>query len=176
MIQITVIGTTPKQLAEMIEIKSENVKMGLVETATEARKMMADIIGLGYQGKGKRDGSHGKLEGAIKVEKLADDEVGVGNILEMNKDVPYWMLLNNGGMVSPGARKVAGYFGNDNAPNSSFTGTGVGKEQFFNAWFTHMMIVKNPIGAVNYIEKTKDWLKTVMGARFSAWVNKKSVR
>lgn len=176
MIEVTIIGTTPKQLAEMIEITNINIKTGLEDIANEVRKNMIDIIGLGYQGKGKRDGSHGKLESTIQVEKLSDDEFGVGNIMKLNQETPYWMLLNNGGMVSPGARRVPGYFGNDNPPDASFTGTGVGKEEFFYAWFTHMMIVKNPIGAVNYIEKTKDWLKMSMNGKFRAWVNKKSVR
>ena len=176
MIEITIIGTTPKKLAELITMKSITTREGVAATAEETRKMMVDIIGLGYQGKGKRDGSHGKLESNIQVEMVTQDDYGVGNISKMSAEAPYWMLLNNGGMVSPGARKVPGYFGNDNAPSSSFAGTGVGKDQFMYSWFTHMMMVKNPIGAVNYIEKTKDWLKTVMGAKFSAWVNKTTIR
>lgn len=176
MIEVTIIGTTPKQLAEIINITHTNTQQGIAETSEEVRKHMIDIIALGYQGKGKRAGSHGKLESTIKSEKITDDDYGVGNIMEMNKETPYWMLLNNGGMVSPGARKVPGYFDNDIAPDKSFAVTGVGKQEFNYAWFTNMMIVKNPIGPVNYIEKTKDWLKTVMGGKFSAWVNKKSIR
>ena len=108
----------------------------------------------------------------------------------MNQLTPYWMLLNNGGMVGLKARRVPGYF--DSAirvPLAGLAGTGVGKEQYIYSprgslafSFTgvdksegkYLLIVKNPIGAVNYIEKTKDWLKTVMGGKFSAWVNKGS--
>lgn len=192
MISVTVIGTTPRQLAELIEIAHINTQKGLEDTALETRTHMIDIIGLGYQGRGKRAGSHGELENAIQAHKLSDDDYGVGDILTMNQTVPYWMLLNNGGMVALKARRVPGYFDSSiRMPIAGLAGTGVGKEEYVYSprgalafSFTgvgkssgkYLMIVKNPIGAVNYIEKTKDWLKTVMGGKFSAWVNKKSVR
>lgn len=192
MISVTVIGTTPKQLAELINITHINTQQGLSDTALETRKHMVDIVALGYQGRGKRAGSQGDLEYAIQAEKLTDDDYGVGNISTLNRVTPYWMLLNNGGMVALKARRVPGYFDSAlRAPIGGFAGTGVGKEEYIYSprgalafSFTgvdksegkYLMIVTNPIGAVNYIEKTKEWLKTVMGGKFSAWVNKKTVR
>ena len=190
MIYVTTVGTKPDQFIEITQSVYLACKKGLEETAHETRKKMVDIVGLGYQGKGKRAGSDGRLENAIQVDKVMEDSFGVGNISAMNQAVPYWGLINSGGMVALKARRVPGYF--DSAiriPLAGLAGTGVGKEQYIYSprgalafSFTgvdksegkYLMIVNNPIGAVNYIEKTKDWLKNVMIIKFNSWT--KSVK
>jgi hypothetical protein len=192
MLQVTLIGTTPAQLAEIIHMVHMNTVQGMSETALETRKYMTDIIAAGAGGKGKRDGSHGHLESLIQAEKVDEETFGVGNIERLNQETGgalYWMLLNNGGMVGAKARRVPGYFdssvrrptaGLRNAKEGfvyaprgtlsfSFTGVDTGQGKY-------LMLVDKAIDPVNYIEKTKNWLKTVMGGKFSEWSNKKTNR
>jgi len=173
-ITVTTIGTSPQQLIDITQSVYLKTKKGLEETAHETRKHMVEIVEKGFQGKGKRDGSTGVLEDAILVERLDEDSFGVGNIASMNVVAPYWGLLNSGGMVSPKARIVPGYFGNGSPPDLAMKGTGVGKERFNYSPFVYgggsfIMKVNSPIGAVNYIEKTQDWLRTMMTLKFYSW-------
>jgi hypothetical protein len=188
MIEVIITGTTPAKMAEIIQMVHINTQKGLADTAMETRKYMTDIIAGGADGKGKREGSIGNLENLIQAEKIDDDSYGVGNIGLLNQEngARYWLLLNNGGMVALKAQKVPGFFDSSirrptgglmnakemfvYAPRGtlafSFTGTDTGQGKY-------MMYVKNPIKPVHYIEQTKNWLKSVMGGKFSAMVNVK---
>jgi len=188
MITVTVTGTKPEQMIEIVEGVIENCKKGISEVAQDSRNTMVGYVQAGYMGRGKRDGSKGDLENSIQAEQIDNDSWGVGNIKNLNHDAPYWGLLNAGGMVAIKARRVPGYFGDGRPPMAGYAGTGVGKEQFT---YTprgqkdyagpgvfggkqFLMVVQNPIGAVNYIEKTKDWLSTVMKVQFAQWTKSQS--
>lgn len=181
MIYVTITGTLPKNMLQMMRNVYLRCKKGMEDTAYDARHYMVSII----EHAKKRDGSTGRLENAILVEKIDSYSYGVGNIPFMSQpDVaPYWGLLNAGGMVPPKARKVGGYFGENRPPLSQYAGTGGGTEHW-----TYMprdqksysggglfggrkflMIVENPIAPMNYIEQTTNWLRNIMSLRISSW-------
>lgn len=167
MIEVKITGCTPDKLIKIVEQTTLNIQTGLEDLANETRYKMVSII---EQNK-HREGSPGKLETAIQVEQIGEGSYGIGNIDFMSQPnvAPHWYLLNYGGMVSPSAQRVPGYFGDNGAPNASMAGTGIGSESFTYAPYSYLMIVKNPIAPVNYIEKTKDWLKNIAGEKFQGW-------
>jgi len=183
MITVTVQGTTPAKLKMIVEGVVERCTRGTADVAHETRNEMVGYIKAGYMGRGRRDGSSGNLEAMMQVENPTHNTYGIGNIMNLNVVTPYWALLNAGGMVAIKARRVPGYFGENRPPMSAFAGTGVGKEQFtytprgqkdfsgpgLYGGRQFLMVVNNPIGAVNYIEKTMFWLSVVMKVKFGQW-------
>jgi hypothetical protein len=167
MITVKVVGTTPDKFIKIVDEAILNIQTGIDSVSNEARFKMVNII---EQHK-KREGSSGRLENSIQVDKISDTHYGIGNMDFMDKEeqAPHWHIINYGGMVSSQARLVGGYFGSNEAPNKNLKGTGVGGQSFTQAYGTFMMHVDSPIAAVNYIEKTKDWLKNVMGDKFQGW-------
>lgn len=173
MITVKITGTTPEMFIKIVDEAILNVNNGMDSIANESRFKMVSII---EQNK-KRKGSSGRLENSIQVDKLSDNHYGVGDTDFMDQDnqAPHWHLINYGGMVSDRARLVPGFFGNDSPPDPAMRGTGGGTEAFTYAPYSYMMHVKSPIAAMNYIEKTKDWLKSVMGDKFQGWTRRYSV-
>lgn len=159
-------GPTPQEFAQDINFKFISIKDGLSTLARGAVSHMHSTI----KGSKKRSGSNNKLENAIKVEVVIDDEnerkLGIGNIDWLNRFSPFWYFLNYGisqkGMTIPGrGKKVGGFFGSSDAPDSNLAGTGVGTDGFTHQRNTYIMQAKNPITPVLYIEKTVNWLKSV---------------
>ena len=173
MITVKVVGTTPDMFIKIVDEAILNINSGMDSVANEARFKMVNII---EQNK-KREGSSGRLENSIQVDRLSDNHYGVGNTDFMSQPevAPHWHIINYGGMVSEKARRVPGFFGNDSPPNPAMRGTGGGTEAFTYAPYSYMMHVKSPIAGINYIEKTKDWLMSVMGDKFRGWTKRYSV-
>ena len=160
--------------------KATKINKFLVDFAGEVADTMRNII----TSNKKRQGGTNLLENTIDVE-IIPDGVGVGNIDKLNTVVPYWAMLNWGGMVALKAQKVPGFFSMTggpfmgNPPDSSKAGTGPsggGKEYFYytprGINFPHyMMIVKNPITGINFVEKTQDWVKNQFAVKFGGVVN-----
>jgi hypothetical protein len=78
--------------------------------------------------------------------------VGIGNIEKLNKEVPYWLVVNNGGYI-PGP--VHGYFTGGNPQG----GAG-GDSDFAYNKKGPLMTPHTPIRPMNYIEKTIQWANT----------------
>jgi len=177
-VTVTIVGPQPQDILNIVTQVHSRVGKGIADIAKESREYMVNII---RQNK-KRAGSAGLLEETIKVEEgkstgiFGDKVVGVGNIAELNQYTPYWALLNYGGMVPMRAQVVPGYFNGNLPPLGGLAGTGIGTEQFFHVpkgssstltGKSYLMIVDSPIKAVNYIEKTKAHLSTIMGSKFT---------
>lgn len=125
-------------------------------------------------------GSRGNLEKSIDfyVEDLPNNyTVGVGLRSHMDQVAPYWYIVNFGGFTTVSARgeTIWGNF-EGYAPRITSAGTGVGTESFFKTGFgggeSFPMTPKNPIWAMNYIEKTSSWLSTVHRVHYSGKTGK----
>jgi hypothetical protein len=171
----------PEMWGAYLDRKRQSVREAMIKLGEDARAYMIGLIQAGYEGRGKREGSIGTLESSIQVEQPSPDVVGIGNINTMNERAKYWAIINWGGMVASKARRVPGFFDGNREPLGGFRGTGVGKEEFFytprglklfvygganKSPKTSMMIVRNPIGPVGYIEKTQSWLMDVAKVTF----------
>ena len=107
-----------------------------------------------------REGKTGNLANAMKLDLIAGEGMvgwGIGKIEDLNKNVPYWYLINFGGLttIAREGRGVGGYFGTGDAPDSKYRGTGVGSQRFTQARDYFIMKPKSPIKGMNYIESTR---------------------
>jgi len=111
-----------------------------------------------------RKGGTGKLAKAITFD--ADDPAGavswgIGNIDVLNKEVPYWYVINYGRKVSgepfiPGGGKfVPGFFGNGVAPDPSMRGVGTERFTYTPGKGIDSGMVAGIIRPINYIEMTE---------------------
>ena len=148
-------------------------------------KIQTTIIGLGeyilqylqtyINTRSHRDGKTGNLANAMTLTKdLSPTTVGwgIGKIVDLNRNAPYWRMINYGGLtwVAKTGRGVPGYFGTGDAPDSAQRGSGVGTQRFHydKGGSSFMMFPKNPIYPQNYIETT--WLQ--MNREFQKLLNK----
>lgn len=113
------------------------------------------IIRQNIQASIKRSGSTGNLASGFFTEKILNGH-GVGNIDELNRELPYWAWMNDGiagtgRRIPPGSDEVnnRGAF----QPGDSAPGTGSNQRWRVGTGF-HLIFPKNPIEAKNYIENT----------------------
>jgi len=112
-----------------------------------------------------RDGSTGNLVRSINIEywsqgakeTLAGEAYagwGIGKMSDMDKDAPYWYLINYGGMsfIAKFGLGVGGSF-NGEAPDPMKAGSGVGTQRFGSGNF--VMFPKSPILPMGYIEASR---------------------
>ena len=96
------------------------------------------------------------LEDTIQAEYFDDGGWGVGDMDQLDENAPYWLAVNYGSDHMVGKIVPQGAFAPGNPepdPNNFREGRwkkGQGK---------HLFVVKNPIPAMNYIEKTINWLQ-----------------
>lgn len=112
----------------------------------------------------RRDGATGNLANAMTLDidstaGQAQVSWGIGHIPTLNSKVPYWRLINFGGLTwaAKTGRGVPGFFGTGNAPDPTKRGTAVGTERFvYDTSDKHsMMFPKSPIKPMNYVEATR---------------------
>lgn len=72
------------------------------------------------------------------------DGIGIGDVETLNKEVPYWKVINDGNYVPPRTR-------------GTFLG-GAGSSFFYHADAPYMTPTKS-VPAMQYIEKTMTWVK-----------------
>jgi len=172
-IKVVKVGGGVDEWIQDIQFKFINIMEGTALLSDETRDNMRMTI----QTNKHREGSANRLEKSINSYKESDTAYGVGLITEMDTYAPYWKLINWGGFVSERARRVPGYFGNNEAPAFGYKGTGIGWQHFqytpneasADRGGTFLMKVDNPIMAMNYIEKTIMWLDTVWKVHFYNW-------
>ena len=169
-IKITEVGTPPLVVVRDIQFRFIKLKQGIQVLGETARDKMRNIISTE---KHRKKESQGNLESAINTYPSADGwSVGVGDLEELNYLAPYWYLCNYGGMSAIAARggTIYGQF-EGSPPQGRYAGTGVGRQYFYQNSFTaegemfHMK-PKNPVWAMNYIEKTTSWLVTIWKVHF----------
>ena len=166
-VKVHITGTKPQDFIKEINLKFISVSKGLYALAVAGRDRMRNIIVTSK----RREGSQGLLEKAIDVERVGDYFIGLGNTVLLDNKVPYWYLINYGGFSAPAQRGmlVPGYFGNHESPAPGYKGTGIGWQKFTYAPNTFMMKPESPIMAMNYREKTINWLNTIIGIEFDKW-------
>ncbi len=90
------------------------------------------------------------LENSITAETLnvtGGIEIGIGNIVKMNAEAPYWEVINNGGYIPP---INLGYFGIGEPPSANGSGqnwTHTGSSKDF------LMKPKKAIEGIDYVGK-----------------------
>lgn len=169
-------------LQSLIEKSKDDIKSKLIELGQQTATIMQANINSGIH----RNGSSGKLANAVDVtieEGLDTFSVGVGNIDKLNRNAPYWFVVNYGRSYPKGSSyedaiknidalpkfipgngnlTPAGSF-NGFAPDPSLAGTGVGGSRWGVGTGNFGLIAKNPINPINYIEKTSAWLSQMWG-------------
>lgn len=125
----------------------EQIKKGLLRAGFAAEKKMKENI------RPKRTGSTGKLARSITLENfgtIGGYFVGIGNITKMDKEAPYWAIVNYGGTPNFG--------GNYHFVPGSFNGSIF---EYSPGAKTGKMLpsgIKGNVRPMNYIEKTASWV------------------
>lgn len=107
-------------------------------------KNTTDEMKTQIKGSINRSNSTGALEDSISFEKISDG-YGVGNISEMNQNVPYWRHVNFGS-------QAIGANHDHRVPTGAFTRSTGGRWQVESGNFS--FIPTKPIAPLNYIDKT----------------------
>jgi hypothetical protein len=178
-IKMVKVGGGVEQWAQDIQFKFIKVMEGTAILSDETRDYMRNTIQMNK----RREGSANRLERSINSYKESNTAYGVGLITEMDTYAPYWKLINWGGFVSEKARRVPGYFGNNEPPSFGYKGTGIGWQSFTytpneasaDRGGTFFMKVDSPIMAMNYIEKTTMWLSIVWKVHFYNWTRETKI-
>jgi|WetSurSiteA1Bulk_404760.scaffolds.fasta_scaffold01837_2 hypothetical protein len=174
-VTITRYGMSPEQLEQEIELQFISIKNGIQALALETQKQMQQNIVNNIH----RPDSTGNLVRAITVEYF-ENGAGIGNIEYLKQFAPYWAALNYGSSHLVGKWLPSGIFRPGTAiPTMTAFREGrwrVGEgsdgslgEEFYTAR------IKNPIIAINYIEKTANWLSTVFKVHFYNRLNKSKI-
>lgn len=138
-------------IIEDINLKDAQMKQDLKDLGEKTRDQMKETIASNK----RRDqaGQPTRLEDSIEVEHFqnGDEEGwGVGNIAKMNKEAPHWTAINYGSRHIVG-KTVFSHFDPDQ--NGRLVKNHEDKDPEKVRWITF----KNPIPAMNYIEKTVVW-------------------
>lgn len=140
------------------EVKVDNaeIKKEVNNLASLAAQYMIAVIRANK--KRPQNGEDLTLEDNIKFE-VFEGGWGVGDIEELKKEAPYWAAINFGSSHMVGKR----------VPNGKFE---PGQEQPDQAFFRNgrwqkgeghfSFVVKNPIPAMNFVEKTVFWLSDII--------------
>jgi len=134
------------KLEQNFQFDLQNILFMIAEkTASRMGEIIQDSI--------KRPPNTGKLAMSIQVDPInttSGIEVGIGNISKMNSEVPYWLVLNDGGYLPPPA---VGFFGEGNAPRA-----GSGGEKWTDDPSMFPMTPKKVTEPVRYIEISNEEL------------------
>ena len=147
---------------------TEGIKTSLLELEVEVTELGERILSYMQQfitARIHRDGSTGNLVRSINIEYFSQGVKetlagvafagwGIGKISDMNKEAPYWYLINYGGMsfVAHFGLGVGGSFNGD-APDSMKAGSGIGKQRFnWKPYQSFVMFPKNLTSPMGYIE------------------------
>lgn len=168
-------GVPPQEFFKNLTFQFISVKEGLKflgeQTKVQMRRNISETK--------TRGGSRNNLENSINVyveEHPGSFLVGVGKIDDLNMLAPYWRVVNYGAFIPAGGKTIYGSFEGGQKPDEAFAGTGVGKDAFYLSRFgtqnTFAMTPKHPIAPKNYIEKTFNWLNSIVRVHLSGVINK----
>ena len=149
-----------------IKLDDDKRKLELDALGFQTAEAMKTII----QSNKKRPqaGEPTTLENAITVTKM-DNGFGVGDVDIMNHQAPQWAAVNFGSSHMVGHRLKKGTFDPGTPqPSDAASRTGRWKIGRYGSvgGFLYSPLVKNPIPAMNYIEKTIFWLQNQIDAMF----------
>lgn len=136
-----------------LETLDKTIRLQLDTLAVETALKMKDII---TENKVRPQvGDPTLLENAVLVPDYFENGWGVGDIEVLNSQAPYWRAVNFGSSHMVGKRVPQGKFvpKNDAPDPASFR-----QDRWKIGRFGYSFIVKNPIPAMNFIEKTAFWL------------------
>ena len=149
----------PRDIIREIEFKQTTLRRGLLAAGDATKNYMISVIESSR--KRTRDPNRSNkpsLPNYIKVEhggaiKNSDFYVGVGNKEQLNLKVPYWFIVNYGGVPSygGGGHFVPGYFGSVGYVYEPGSDTG--------RWLPSG--VKGYISPMNYIEKSMGFAERI---------------
>jgi len=145
--KVTVTGTKEfRQMLRQIE------RLDLTDIGEIVRQRMIDVIDENRktdlkqpeQRYGIKYGNCDKhISDALSVTSIPGKGIGIGDIEQMNAEVPYWRLVNDGGRIK-------------GTPRGAFLG-GPGSAFQFSADGPRMVPTQD-IAPMNYIQKTFDWV------------------
>jgi len=139
-----------KEIKELINVHEKNIKLQLKNLGDKTPGKMKTTI----QSNKKRPqaGEPTNLENNIDVEHFSNGW-GVGNVAKLNKNAKHWAATNYGSNHLVG-KTIHGQFEPGNPkPSSNDSRTGRLKK----GWYS--VHIKNPIPAMNYIEKTVNFVR-----------------
>lgn len=139
-----------------VQALTEEIKTQLRDVGTETQKKMVAFIT--DNKKRPQNGEPTSLEDHITVTYFtSEDGWGVGDIDELNQFAEYWAAVNWGSSHMVGKRVPTGSFSPvEPQPEIAF----FRQDRWVAGAGNHSFIVGNPIPAINYIEKTVDWLNS----------------
>lgn len=158
-----------KTIIRQITIKNEAMKAKLSKLGDETAMKMKSVI----QSKKVRPqaGEPTTLEDTIDVEHFNMPGIvawGVGNIVKLNQEAPYWRVVNYGSNHLVGVW-IQGHF-EPGAPQPHRAHFREGRLKQGEP--KYVFPVKNPIPAMNYIESTVNFLKQKLEGIISAFTIK----
>jgi len=167
MINITFKSASPDPFQEILKDIDTDIKTvhnQVIELGNETEHKMKEII-VSSKVRPQAD-EPTELENSIHTEQFPDGW-GIGDIEKMKKDAPGWAAINFGSDHLVGKRLKRGVFDpGEPRPTESLFRTGrwkagesYGKEQY-------SPIIKKPIIAINYIERTVFWLESKLNEIF----------
>jgi hypothetical protein len=136
-----------------VEEFDRTLKLQMDTLAVETALKMKDII---TENKLRpQAGDATLLENAVLVPDYFEGGWGVGDIAVLDNQAPYWRAVNFGSSHMVGKRVPEGkFFPKNEAPDpGSFR-----QDRWKRGPFGYSFIVKNPIPAMNFVEKTAFWL------------------
>lgn len=143
-----------KDLLKFTQSVDEDIKDQVFDLGEQTASKMKDVVN---QNKVRpQAGEHKDLEENIAVEHFKDGGWGVGDIERLNEKAEYWRAVNFGSSHMVGKLVPKGQFApGDAEPNPQNSREGRWKKGSGKFMFR----VKNPIPAMNYIEKTLAFVK-----------------
>jgi len=133
------------------------IRQVLINFIDDARKRPKKVKEERYKG---RYSKH--IEDVLEIKKTKNG-IGIGDIEKLDKEVPYWKVLNFGGYTPP---STIGIFTNG-MPKPGVTGG-----SFMYTKNGGLMIPQKPIQGIHFIEKTASWIRKNMRAHIGGIIGK----
>lgn len=161
MLSLKFVGKTNDPMSEIIkevQADTKEIQDQINSLGDQSLVIMKETI----QSSKKRPqaGQPTALENAIEIEKFSDGW-GIGDIEKLRKDAPWWAAFNFGSSHMVGKHLPKGVFDpGEPSPNDSFFRQGRWSKGSNYNGEQYSPIVKKPIPATNFIEKTIFWVSS----------------
>ena len=160
MLRVVLSGTMPRQFATKVDMIYRNSQAQFVELGELAKQHMVQVI---QSSKKKRRTSKNNLENNIDVTVIQGSqgkEVGVFDMQKMDRNAPYWYIINYGGSVASagGYQFVPGRFQGDTFVKEDSENRGKPLPAGLSAGAV--------ITPMRYIQKTMTFLRPIVKSMF----------
>ena len=154
-------GKTPREIFLTIQKKANDIVGAMINIAEQTRDLMRGTIS--YGSKQSREYS---LQNAIDTETIVSGTntlIGIGNIERLNKEAPYWWVLNYGTLFGTGTKYIPGRPASDQNTPKFIPGYWSGDIFVYAPFSGTGMVTKNPITPINYIDVGVNYFVSQIG-------------